>query len=332
MSFNPKLEVFTIGLKPIRDQRDSFRALLERKFPLSRDKSDKHLLKKLLELFIRKIDSDRFITSTRKKKAIGAYGARNANRENPSPIKLKSREGVIQGVIEGGKFGKVRTKSDTLRKNEKEDLTVNNVILDKFYFMLHVPVGESNGVLILQSYTSDSISDIFTDFLAKLFSLSGAFAKAEIHRYFPNRFKDAFREESNVSEFSFDSELSVKGFESETEFTENFQIRIIAKSKNGIARDLFPSIMNALGGRKFDDKFLVDFGRKKGKLKNEITKKESSFVVDEDTFDIRPTIYLEEYINVEETGLPNFDELEEFCAELLSDIIQEIFPNNVVER
>jgi hypothetical protein len=325
MASNPKLEVFKIELIPQVEQHKTFRDFFSETLNIAYNQSNAQIFNSFFQDFIRKIDTDNFIDSSRKKKAFTAYNARN----DDGSIRIHSESTSISGVVEGGRYGKRRNKSKLTNKEELQDIEINDIILDKFFFCLYTPFNYDVGILMIQSYSSDSITDIFTDFLQKYFKKDGLYKKAKIERFFPQHIIEQFKEHSNIDRFTFSKRFLVNQLSDEPyqQQEEEFVVKIEVVSKQGLPKNTGQNWLKTFEQKIFDNVKLSSFPSKKGYLKNEHTKKTCSFEIDDN--EIRPVIYLEnEGIEVGLDGLPNFSQLETFCKKLLKErIIPEIFPS-----
>ncbi|HXP52718.1 MAG TPA: hypothetical protein VN922_22380, partial [Bacteroidia bacterium] len=153
-AFSSKLEVHKITL----DSEKSNPSFL--KWHTSRvDEEDSVVFMDIFQKFIKTIDLNDFHSSQKKKKAITAYDTQKTEKNDPSIIPYPQKL-IIQGFIEGGKFGKKRIKSELGKKSDKQELGVETLILDKYYFMLYIPLDSTIATLIMHSYSSDSVTDI----------------------------------------------------------------------------------------------------------------------------------------------------------------------------
>ena len=103
MAHNPKLNVYIISLKPKKqDENKTFRDFLKEKYAKNSDMSDKALMKYLFTSFINGVGQDEFHKDDKSKKVIGIDDG------NMLPMTLYSDTWMIDGVIEGGKYGILR--------------------------------------------------------------------------------------------------------------------------------------------------------------------------------------------------------------------------------
>lgn len=114
MAHNPKLNVYIIGLKPKKqDENKTFRDFLKEKYSTQSDLSDNSLMEYLFSSFVNGVGQDKFHKDDKSKKVIGI------DESNMLPMKLYSDKWMIDGVIEGGKYGILREYQDT-EKNRRE--------------------------------------------------------------------------------------------------------------------------------------------------------------------------------------------------------------------
>ena len=125
-----KLEVFTIALKPVAGyDNNSFEDLV---LNIPGVIPENNLFTEFYQLFINRIDEG--YTEVRNKAFtlttdVQEYGF-NANNE------------IIWGVLKGGSKGSGKTKSPLNNRETEEDLS-GNVINDKYFFYLHLPLGSN---------------------------------------------------------------------------------------------------------------------------------------------------------------------------------------------
>ncbi len=335
MAHNPKLEVYQVWLKSYnKNETKTFRDFFLTAIPDgSTQTTNNDIFINFAKKFINKIDTDDFIADSRKKKAFAAYEARNYEEVN-NTIHLSTELKAIEGVIEGGRYGQRRNKSSITNKGEKEPLGEGDIILDTFYFFLYTPFNSDLGILFLQSYSDDTISDVFTSFIENLFRHQGLFRKAKVEKFVPNRIKEEFKRGSNIKRFKFSSRFL---FDQQSNNPigaeqEEFTIKIEAVSKEGLPKAALSNWINAIGSKLFNSKRLEEFNTGKVYLKNVDSDKESPFDIDSD-IDIKPVIYLDGRIQVYPNGLPNFEELKTYCFSILKEeIIPEMYITNEIEE
>ncbi len=335
MAHNPKLEVYQVWLKPNGQTDKTFRNFVLD--TISQENSEEvensELFLDFFHHFIEKIDSDEFIANSNKKKAFTAYDTAPTEESEPT-ITIRTDKNLIEGTIEGGRYGIRRNKSSMENKSEKEGITNSDIILDKFYFCLYTPFDSDLGILFLQSYSTDSISDIFTEFISKLFKSHGTYTKAKIDKFVPRRIINDFKNNSNVKKFSFTSRFVFDHHNEESigQEEEEFSIKIEAISKNGLSKESLPSWLTSIGSKMFNSQPLSGFSKGKVYLKNTQTNKETPFDIDSD-LEIKPVIYLEGRIDISIDGLPNFSQLSQYCINLLdNEIIPEIYISDEVKE
>lgn len=334
MAHNPKLEVYQVWLNPLKGAEKTFRDFFIETLPSEEsliDSDNSFIYLEFFRDFIKRVDTDKFISDNKKHKAFTAYDTRPAGTVEPS-INIHSERFIVEGTIEGGRYGQRRNKSNLGNKESKEDVEKTDIILDKFYFCLYTPLNSDLGILFVQSYSADSISDIFTDFIEGLFSKQGLYKKAKVERFVPRRIVEEFKNHSDIKKFTFSSRFVFNQLTNEPIGieTEEFIIKIEAIAKKGLNKESLGNWISAIGSKMFSNKKLNEFPKGKVYLQDSQTKKESPFDISSD-IDIKPIIYLEERITIDEDGIPNFEELKEYCINLLqSEIIPEMYPSNAV--
>lgn len=335
MPQNPKLEIFQVYLKPLARTENTFRKFVECKTNATYEADTQYsfIFTELFRIFIECIDTDVFIRNEHSKKAFTAYDTRPVD-ERGATIHPHSRHSVIEGTIEGGKYGSVRNKSTIINKAEKEHIDKPTIILDKFYFSLYCPLHNNLGILMIQSYSTDTISDIFTKFIESFFECTGFFRKAKVTKFIPQSIVDEFKNNGIVKSFSYSRKELAQNMAPQaiTVEEDELTIKITIESKKGIPRGFLANWRNVLGMKKFNEHELRNFIEQKAVLQNKNTEKKATFDISR-AVDIKPIIYLNDLIDLTDEGIPNFEQLKEYCLTLLfQTIIPEIEPGHAVEE
>lgn len=333
----PKLEVFQIELRRTthRELASFSELFLNKCAPKDENgeiipQTNQFLFKIFTEEFLKKMVD--FVQDQREKKAFTVYDASLEDQLN-STIHFHSQQFIIEGTIEGGPYGKNKNVSDLSDKSQKSPVGMTNVILDKFYFFLYIPMDSSIGILMLHSYTDDSITTSFKNFLSKTFQFPKRYYKAIIQSYCPDVIKEEFRRGSVVKKFSFTKKTVITNILRNVPVQDHdvsFKIKIELTSDRDISRERINEYIPLLKTLGFgDEENLEQLETYDGKVYLSKNNKETPFVIDGD-FDISPCIYLEGRIGLETDGTPFWSELKDYCFELLPAIKQEIYPQYAV--
>jgi hypothetical protein len=325
MAFVPKLEVFKIRL--VSDGNSTFKNL----FHTDANQSAKDIMFLILKKLFKELDSKQYHRNEKTKKALTS---RNGHGEYKM-IEIDPDRNVIYGKIEGGPFGIEKIKSDINDREIRDPVKKNNVITVEFFFLLYTPLRSNTAILMVQSYSSESITNLLVNLIRNLFqSKQRKFKRAKGERYVPECIKQDFREKAAIKKLKFSTDyvigyLTEDGNDVETR-QEEFVISIEAESKNEIEKDNLQKLLELFRngilqiGR--NPKELKDFTKpSKGTLKNMETNHSSPFVIGTN-FDIKPAIYLGEKISTND-GIPDWKELEKYCFALLPEIVKEVYPN-----
>lgn len=339
MANSPKLEIFSFSLNPVKKEEKTFKDFCKETL-YAGDKeiptNDTILFLDFFKKFIKEIDSPDFIQDLKKQKAFTAYDTQPIDEEEAT-INIHSEHYIIEGRIEGGRWGKVRNKSTVGNKLSREQVKKNDIILDTFYFFLYIPFDAEEGVLFIQGYSADTITDIFLEFIRGLFQKDKLYYKPTYQKYIPKEMRAKFYSESIVKKFVFTSKFLFNQFKKEHigKKTEEFVVKIEASASNGLELDeggnWLEVIKSTLFGTRKKARALSDFDGKVY-LKNTRTNREVAYELTDDEKNIKPGIYLDDYINVQENGLPNFAQLKSFCFELLETVLQELNLKNAISE
>jgi len=333
MAHNPKLEVFIISLKPTTKRDVTFRDFYRTKLSIKDDVDDKNLFSEYFKQFITAVDGEGFFEDKKNHKAFTAYDTRKdkENQQN-NTIRPHSISHIIEGIVEGGRYGQTRSTANLSNKSKKGKLGTRDIVLDQFYFLLFTPLNTDKGIFMLQSYTEDSIRDVFTTFLKPFFSAEG-FYNINIDYYTPKQYIEEFKEGAMLRSISFTKNILIGhiGGQNEEE-VEEFTIKIEVKAPNKkVSIANLKKWIEKLSPITFKDKKLEEFS-KRIYLGNSQTEKDAYYDLEKDLETIKPTIYLENRINLNNDGIPNFAELKTYCLELLDTLKNEISTINRVHE
>lgn len=334
MAHNPKLNIYTLQLSPKNDEMATFRDLFRCKYNADIHTSDDELFKLYFENFVNGLGDDDFRKDTKNKKVLGITN----NSKDGSIFSLFSKNNsIIDGVIEGGKYGIRREYADTDNKSDKKIINENNAVLDKYYILIYTPLNSGFGFLLIQSYTEESIQDSLKDFIKSFYSCENEFNNIRIEPYVPHTIVEKYMKGSKISMFGFTTKTSipssmrnniqVKGQTFEVEV----KIKPLDSFLNPFSEET-AQIYNEIGGKIFDGRPLNE-GRGKAYVMDEKRRK-AHYDIEEEIKKIRPTIYLEDegIIIDEKTGLPNFKQIQKYCLGLLEEIKVEFNKNQNINE
>lgn len=346
MSKNPKIEFYKINLSPTQEgQNVTFRDVLIRKELSERENAgdnpvaipDQQIMPFLFASFIKDIDGVAKRNASKRK----AFYVRQAGEaeENRSLTPLFDRT-IIHGKIKGGSFdtGKYLDEIDS-PGNGTEALGESQLLSDDFYFLLYTPLNKSRGVLILQTYTQDSIADIFRPFVENLFKARGITNKATSSLFMPKEMQDTFKEQSIVKKFEYKNQYVMPAVIDEGLGESEFTINVsISSHGNQVNLANLPAWKRVLGRTLFnltntEERELNTFNEKRGYIKGGLENSNpTKFSLDGDNIEIKATIYLNNFIEIQENGTPDWTQLHAFAMQTLSnDVLPEIYPEDFVQ-
>ncbi|CAM3885068.1 MULTISPECIES: hypothetical protein [Flavobacterium] len=307
-----KLEVFTIALKPATGYvNNSFEDLILNTPDVI---PTNNLFNEFYQKFINHIDlaytevrTKAFTLSTN----IVEYGF-DPNNE------------IIWGILKGGPKGSGKTKSPLNNRTNEEDLG-GNVINDKYFFYLYIPLNSNVGYLFFQIYGGESIRKEFIQHIRDLFKIQGKYNKPEPSAILPDSIRDEFKNNSKIVGLSYITNTLSSSITTETAFTSlcndyDIEISIKPKGTNNIAPQKINVLDRVISSLTFNNNPLSTARSKKVALQNLSTGKTSSFVLD--TNDVMPRIYLHGKVAIDANGTPDFLELKTFCDGLLRELIE----------
>ena len=326
MAHNPKLQVFRIELTPrFKTDTACFRDILTRKLNLATSQNEKSLWNSYWQDFVKQIDLE-FFKDDKSKKAFTIY-----NEWNRDAISSSFNKKVLEGVIKGGKYDRERNKAKVGDKAKVERIDKDDIILDQFYFLLYTPLESTKGILILQTYTEETIYDVFSRFLIVFFRERHYF-DLKIESFVPQKLQEEYKKSARLKGFSFTSrELIGKIGEDTKEKIEEFdvEIRISPRKETGISQ--IQELVKNFSLIRFNDKKLVKYSKRVYLADDK--KKAAHYDIEKDIEHIKPTIYLENRIKIDKnTGFPDYEELKQYSFELLENINLEIIKNETINE
>jgi hypothetical protein len=341
MSPKPKIEFYKLSLREKdNNQRSSFRNLFREKFNLHEMRLNLNgFFNHYSQNLVKEFDTEGYYLNNKKKKGYTLL-TEEVEGEKRSKIKLYKDNWVITGVLDGGKHGNKRTLGVINNKQDKTPIEEDNIVCDKFYFLLSTPIDNSEGILMVQGYTDRKISDVFREHMRDFFSLSRKI-QCSIEMYVPETLAKKHLENATFKSATFSTGWVVTpDFEhpQSKRYDLEVKVQIVDKSDDKMGFNLTESIVDlfglsklVMGKSKSKEKELKSFNSKTARIKND-NGKELPIKFDKDN-SIKPVIYLEDegiFMDTE-TGELNYDELDEYCLELLNRIEKEYLPENAIK-
>lgn len=331
MSHNPKLNVYILTLNKKNDSVETFRDLFKVKYNLSTTDNDRKVFESYFQDFLNGLGKDEFRKDTKAKKVLGVY--KSGEGELNFSISPHYEEHIIEGVIDGGKYGILREYANIDNKDNKQKLDAKNAVLDKFYMFLNTPLNSKYGFLLIQSYTEETIQEPFKDFIKPFFSCEDYFFNVIIEPYVPEKFVKKFKEEARIRLFSFTTLMGIGNTlrDDEVKVGDNvFEVTINIKPKESIKPDktILNKVLSKIGVKKFDNKSLDEL-ESKVFVESGPNKRRANFDLKKEIESIRPTIYLEDegIIVNQENSMPDFQEIKKFCFSLIKEVKKEFKKN-----
>ena len=343
MAKNPKIEFFIININSSKKEKPTFRDLFTELYSIKKSKNTRDninnsiLMNTFLQYVFDKI-SGKYKVDNQKKKAFYIEKEKKKLGKN---IKFLSEKYIIHGLIKGGEYDTGKEEGDLKNPDKKSKLAKTSVLLDDFYFLLYTPLDKSKGILILQNYTSDQISDVFLPFIRDLFKIDKLSLKATLEPFMPIEMQKEIKKNGIIEKFTFSNEYLIDDLDKDTHLSEGFviEVNIFSKSKsiNPLSLSFWRKkirdfkITTSKGEVRSLDTFNKQYGyiRERGSTLSTPTR----FVLDDDSIKIKPTIFLQNYIRLEENYTPIWKELEDFALKTLKEIvIPEVYPEDFIDE
>ena len=342
MSHDPKLEIYKVRLLS-KDEgrptqfRNSFRTKISSISSIT-SPNDSDFYREFYKDFVNSIDGAKgYRRNTKKEKAFKVAKEDLGNGNIKSKLNSPTDDNfIISGILEGGKYGIRRNLGNVEDGNVVSPINRNNVVGDWYYFLLYAPINHDTGILLIQGYTEGKISDIFREHIVDYFTVEKkVICQTEI--FIPEQLKQKYLSNAIFSSAKFSSGFIIKNGFGDLENKEldlEVKIEIIDKSNKKVKYTLFNKMLEAFGDTiiHFPNevrKKLSSFEKKSAKMKG--TGKE--FPIDFNNEDnIKPVILLKDQgIKISEDKIPDFDQINTYCRNLLQDILDEIMPHYAIK-
>jgi hypothetical protein len=338
MAHEPKLEIYTLTLKCNKegikgDFRDLFREKLDYS-KLPKPYSEEDIFQVYYKNFIDSISKKDYNQNTNKQKGFSIAYEHTTNGTKTRASSPINETTTLTGILDGGHFGRKRNLGKINNALKGKEINKNNIVGDFYYFLLFTPLNHNVGILMVQVYSQDKISDVFCEYLEDYFSEHKIF-KCECKPYIPDSLKDKYLKGATLSSFKFSTGWIVKGdFEEDIPNEYELEVKVEIKDNNSqrVPLNKLKSLLNVFGKSKVQieggiEKSLDDFKEKRAKIES----KDKVFSIEFDKEDkIKPVLYLSEYDIDIVDGVPNFDKVDVFCRELLKEIQQKLLPKNAI--
>jgi len=320
MAYNLKLNIFRISLKK---KGGSNKELIEFSefFKGAYSKTDK---KDAYDEFIKDYISSfnsKFKLNRDKTKGISANDLHN--------FRLRSESNLIDGEVIGGQTG---IPQDLFKQTNATSTTgtvaVDDVTVLPYYIKLWTPLDHDTGVLMVQSYSNLSVTDLVKGHLSTIF-MKYEFSLLYTP-YVPNALKEEFKKDSSVYKIAFVKESLSKGKRKLlnplfTEF-DNLRVKIEVSGFKKSVSDFWDEF---LGEEKIVNSNLEDLDIKENEdyktvayyTDSEGHKSNTSI---QKNFEIMPTIFLD--YNLKRSGSEYFDfeKIKKHTDSILEDLKKEI--------
>lgn len=335
MPHEPKLSVFLIQLKPINSNIEKSNRYLFRNINGdlgNTEIGDNVLFMDFCQKFITVVDTENMYADDISKKCFTANQISIGDNETDSNVHFDMENKIIHGVLEGGKYGKQRKKTSTLDKTKKADVNAADAITDNFYFLLYTPLSSKKSILMLQSYSDDSIDTVMKVFFKRLLSYPDVFKDATISRYTPLSIIQSFQRGAVVSGLVYTTQVPGTSLldAAITERNQNFKVTIkIEPTNEDIEVINFPQFISSIERSTFKNFSLSSFRKKKGRLKNDVSGKSTPFEIGSD-FEINPAIPLTQYLSPQNEV--NFNGIHTYAMTILNEIKPIIYASNAVQE
>ncbi|SFD00727.1 hypothetical protein SAMN05421780_11912 [Flexibacter flexilis DSM 6793] len=282
------------------------------------DKNEKY--KKFIESYINSFNGE-FSTNKDNTKSLSP---------NDNSITFIASENVIHGMIRGGLSNiaqDIYNKKNS--KTVKNQINKDDIAALDYYFLLWTPFHRDLGILMVQYYSSATMTSVLLD------NLSLFFRKLNLtlvtYPFVPEEDKKRFIERSLIKRIAFSKKVQTsdarRQFEPLLSEEDEFEIVVELRKINKNSNEFIGKIQNLLksGKKLFNGNFLAEERLENFEMKiyyeDEQGRKAHAKLTD--TFDILPTIDLPVSLKRKDSDSPDINLIKEFCLKLLNKIKNE---------
>lgn len=340
---NPKLDFFRFKLKHKSGADKTYRDFMLESGKCSNRDSDSKIFGKLFEYFMDEIKTD-FAKNDSIKKVmtlISNKGRRIINKhwdERPKPDIAKN---IITGVVNGGAYGKERIVAKLSKKEEANNLAVDQPVLQYYYIFLYLPVDHNEGFMMIHTDSAEeSISNFARNYIVKLFNI-GDYQKPTMRKFAPKYFQNEYRQGAVVKSMSFQTtyvDNQIEDGDPIKDVMDNYDVKIniTPKGEGNKGLAIMESIRNYIKQRFFGaesyKKQLEEFDKCIVNTINKDTKSSKTFDWNLKDSELTPVVYLDGKVAINEDGSVNLVALDNYCKDLFdSQILREIRPDIYVD-
>lgn len=339
---NPKLDFFRFKLKHKSGANKTFREFMLESGKCTNRDSDSRIFSKLFEYFMNELKID-FAKNDSIKKVmtlISNKGRSIINKhwgERPTPVPAKN---IIAGVVNGGTYGKERIVTKLSKKDEANNLAVDQPVLQYYYIFLYLPVDHNEGFMMIHTDSAEeSISNFARNYIAKLFSI-GDYQKPAMRIFAPKCFQEEYRQGAVVKSMSFQTTYVDNQIEDGNPIKDvmgdyDVKINITPRGDGDKSLGVMESIRNYLKYRSFGaenyKKRLEEFDKCTVNTENKDTKSRKTFDWNMRDAELNPVVYLDGKVAFNEDGTVNLAALDIYCKNLFEkQILRELRPDKYV--
>lgn len=231
--------------------------------------------------------------------------------------------------------------SDLDKKDESGKISSNQPVLQYYYIFLYLPLDHNEGLLMVHSDSADeTITQAMRNYVASLFAI-GDYKKPVMTAFAPMSFEKEYKDGAIINSMSFAKTVISSQIEDDDpakESVNEFDVKITLTLKDenadlSKAEAIRKFFSRRLFGTKEVNYRLEEFDKCTVGTKNKETKSTKTFDWNIRDQELRPVVYLNDRVAMEDDGTPNFVALNNYCHQIFADIIkQDLRPDLNVKR
>ena len=316
---NSRIEVYKIvcGNKTFRQ------IALEKIDNINQDRDDE-VFNGIFRLFLNALTNGEIFSAPSTK--LGLVLFHNDGEEPNAILSSHSDTKIIEGYIDGGPYDRLRKFSVRNDTSRFSTINRNEIVTDRYYIYMHLPLDFSCGLLFLERKKGQDIHKPIEELVKRIFRTNRSI---KIDRYVPQYLIDDYKQNGIIDTFSFSKEItSTVPDENNLENVEqSFDVSIQIKPSLDSSYDSVDNVMQQIGNffLTVGDAVtrLSDFTKKKAK----ITHDGHGYIFDiNEDMKIRPSVMVPAEYHDEENSVLDREQIRQFCDSLCRQISPDVYP------
>jgi hypothetical protein len=248
-------------------------------------------------------------------------------------LSILSKQRMISGIIESGDYGYESKIVNTVSGEEKYKRKVDDTEIKPFYFLIYLPKNDNKGFVILQRLGIYGIHSVFRNHLTDFFKSKYNELQLDFNPFVSSKLAKSFIENGNIKEFkliryNLPSDIADRlGMVGHEEDIMSIELTIKARKNKFLPfNNKVKRFIENPNARIFELRELENLGfdgEHKSKVKIILGRNKRTIDLS-DTMQIRPYYDIDNEVEKDISGHPEFISIDNIAKELIKDIQLEL--------